>query len=638
MAVLRNVLHPCCRSGAGVVCALGLASALAVVVACGGETSEPAAPASDATPPEAAAVDPLSPLPAEAWSPAHAAHLLERSGFGGTPEEVARLAAMTPERAVASVLRADPGPLPPFDHSGVHDAGLEPFPPSRPATTKLARENGEALGVKVKPSGNRPLQPVVNRFFYWLRASRLETHRLAYWWAHRMVNTEWPLQEKMALFWHGHFAVNETKIRDYRKMLRQLEIFHLHGTGNFRTLLVEVSQDPAMLAFLDAGQNVKGAPNENFAREIMELFTMGVGHYSERDIREAARAFTGWNFDDLAFVVDPAKHDADEKTVLGETGPFDGVEVIDIILRQPVTADFIAAKLYRFLVRDEVDPALAPALGALLRDHGYEIEPFLRTVFRSRDFYSEASMATQIKSPVQLAVGTYRKLGLRNVPGVPDFNDTTAELGQQLFRPPTVAGWAYGRSWITPGLLMARGNFAYDVLFPDINFVPSDRLPMGFSVALVNDKIAQGYDITSATKPDTGAGAGAGAGGMEGGGMVAMANAMVDRDEDFNTRYGSFKGWQMAIAKVKPIPRTLAAVDLSGMVRAADATTPEAAVDVLLTRFLSVPADPEFRAGLVDYLEQDLGTGDLAYAEGYLEESLRRVLHLILSAPAYQLG
>ncbi len=644
MAVLRSVLPPRCRAtdrGPAPVAlsyrVLVLGVALAVLAACGADTSEPVTPTAQ-TPAPIAQADPLSPLPAEEWSPAHAAHLLERAGFGGTPEEVARLAAMTPERAVASVLRADPGPLPPFDHSGVHDPGLEPFPPSRPATTKLAREKGEALGVKVKPSGNRPLQPVVNRFFYWLRATRLETHRLAYWWAHRMINTGWPLQEKMALFWHGHFAVNETKIRDYRKMLRQLEIFHLHGTGNFRTLLVEVSQDPAMLAFLDAGQNVKGAPNENFAREIMELFTMGVGHYSETDIREAARAFTGWNFDDLAFVVDPAKHDDGEKTVLGETGPFDGVEVIDIILRQPVTADFISAKLYRYLVRDDVDPELAPALGALLRDNGYEIEPFLRTVFLSRDFYSEASMATQIKSPVQLAVGTYRKLGLRDVPGVPDFNDTTAELGQQLLRPPTVAGWAHGRSWITPGLLMARGNFAYDVLFPDINFVPTDRKPVGFAVTKVNDKIAQGYDITSATKPDGGGREGGMDGGMAGGGMVSMANAMVDRDEDFNTRYGSFKGWQMAIARVKPIPRTLAAVDLRGMVRDAQAATPAAAVDVLLARFLSVPADPEFRASLVGYLEAELGTDDLAYADDYLEEPLRRVLHLILSAPVYQLG
>ena len=159
------------------------------------------------------------------------------------------------------------------------------------------------MGVKVKPSGNRKLQPVVDRFFYWLRASRLETHRLSYWWAFRMLNNPYPLDEKISLFWHGHFATSETKVRDYRKLYLQNLLFREKGLGSFRDLMVAVAKDPAMLSFLDAGNNVKGSPNENFAREVMELFTMGVGNYSEEDIREAARAFTGWNYIDLKFVI-----------------------------------------------------------------------------------------------------------------------------------------------------------------------------------------------------------------------------------------------------------------------------------------------------------------------------------------------
>src|SRR5207342_2909733 len=282
----------------------------------------------------------LSPIPAEDWSYERAAHLLERAGFGGTPAEIQRLADMTPAQAVRYLVHfqdVDNSQLKPFEHSGIHDSGIEPFPVSRPATTDEAKTKGEALGVKVKPGGNRRMQPVVNKFFYWLRASRLETDRVAYWWADRMLNSQTPLQEKMALFWHGHFATNEDKVRDYRKMLQQLELFQNQGTGNFRTLLIGVAQDPAMLAFLDAGVNVKGAPNENFAREIMELFSMGVGNYSEKDIREAARAFTGWNFVDLTFRVNPDQHDDAAKTVLGQTGNFDGVAVIDVILQQPVT-------------------------------------------------------------------------------------------------------------------------------------------------------------------------------------------------------------------------------------------------------------------------------------------------------------
>src|SRR6202165_4898351 len=367
----------------------------------------------------------LTPISPADWNYDFAAHLLERAGFGGTPYEIQNLARMTPAQAVARLVRfegTDASKLPPFEHSGVHDPGLEPFPPSRPAVTDLAKEKGEALGIKVKPTGNRRLQPIVDEFFYWLRASVLETNRVAYWWANRMVTSPRPLQEKMALFWHGHFASNEAKVRDYRKLLGQLELFEKQGTGNFKDLTIAVAQDPAMLTFLDAGVNVRGASNENFAREIMELFTIGVGHYTEKDIREAARAFTGWNYVDLKFVVNKDQHDYGEKTFLGKTGRFDGVDVINIIMEQPATADFVAGKIYRYFVRQELSPELQKQLGSVLRDNHYEITPLLETIFRSHDFYSSASVGTQIKSPVQLAVSTFRKLGLQNVPGVPDFN------------------------------------------------------------------------------------------------------------------------------------------------------------------------------------------------------------------------
>src|SRR5580700_5651550 len=383
----------------------------------------------------------LKPITAADWNSDFAAQLLERAGFGGTPEEIQSLAKLTPSQAVARIVRfegTDASRLPAYDPSGIHDPGLEPFPPSRPAVTDEAKKTGEALGIQVKPDGSRRMQPVVNEFFYWLRASALETNRVAYWWAGRMLTSPDPLREKMALFWHGHFAVNESKVRDYRKLLDQLELFQQQGTGNFRDLMVSVAQDPAMLTFLDAGVNVKGAANENFAREIMELFTMGVGHYTEKDIREAARAFTGWNYVDLKFVVNKDQHDDGEKTFLGKTGRFDGVNVIDIIMEQPVTADYISGKIFRFFVREDLSPELQKQLGAVLRQSHYEITPLLEKIFLSRDFYSPASVGTQIKSPVELAVNTYRKLGLNSISGVPDFNVETGALGQQLFSPPTV--------------------------------------------------------------------------------------------------------------------------------------------------------------------------------------------------------
>ncbi len=571
--------------------------------------------------------DDLQPIAAGDWSQQHAAHLLERAGFGGTPAELARFAAMSSGQAVRTLVRYRQiaNPLPPFDPSGVHDAGLEPFATSRPAATNQARDSGEALGVKVKPGGNRRMQQVADRFLYWLRASRLETHRLGYWWANRMLTTQRPLEEKMTLFWHGHFATSEEKVRDYRKMQQQNELLRAHATGNFRTLLIAVAQDPAMLAYLDAAVNVKGAPNENFAREIMELFTMGVGNYCEQDIREAARAFTGWNYAGLEFVVNPAQHDNTDKTLLGRKGNLDGVQVIDILLAQPVTAEFIAAKLYRYFVREELSAPLQARLGELLSASKFEIAPFLETLFDSRDFYSDASVATRIKSPVELVISTYRKMGLTAVPGIPDFNDLTESLGQKLLFPPNVAGWANGTSWITPGLLFARGNFVYDTVFPPIDFVPTDRVPHPlYQIVPVADKLATGQDITTATKPE---------------GKEAPAMSMqADRDEDFNTRLASYHAWRKAIEKVKPIPRTLAQLDVSAMVRAAGCKTTQSAVDHLLARFLSMPIQGDTRQKIAAMLEADIGTADLTQADSYMEDALRNVLHVILSLPAYQLG
>jgi uncharacterized protein (DUF1800 family) len=574
-------------------------------------------------------VNPLTAISAQEWNADKARHLLERAGFGASPQEVAQFARMTPQQAVQTLVRYQriPDKFVPFEDSGSHDDGLEPFASSRPAATDLAKASGESLGVKVKPEGNRRVQQVADRYLYWLRASRLETHRLGYWWANRMLTTPRPLQEKLTLFWHGHFATSEEKVRDYRKLQLQNETLRQNANGKFRDLLIAVAKDPAMLAFLDAGVNVKGAPNENFAREIMELFTMGVGNYTETDIKEAARAFTGWNYDRLKFVVNPAQHDDSAKTVLGRTGRFDGEQVIDILLAQPATADFIAAKLYRYFVREDLSPELQKQLGQVLRDSRYDIAVFLETVFLSNDFYSQASMATRIKPPVELLISTYKKMELKSVPGIPDFNEQTEMLGQKLFYPPNVAGWAHGRSWITPGLLLARGNVMYDLVFPPIDFVAPDRTPNGlYQILGVADKLAQGMDVTTATQP-------------EGKTMGDMSMSMqADRDEDFNTRLASYHAWRKAIEKVKPIPRDTVQLNLSQLLRRADCKTTAQAVDHLLQRFVSVPVSDDVKQKLTALISDDLGTTDLKAADSYMEDALRNLLHVILSLPAYQLG
>ncbi len=573
----------------------------------------------------------LTPITAADWSYDRAAHLLSRAGFSGTPEDIQKLADMTPEQAVRSLVHHDSisnDHLPPFVHSGFWDETLIDFPPSRPAATDLAIEQGESMGIRVKPDHvNRHMQPVSDRFFYWLRATQLETRRIGYWWAERMLDTDRPLEEKMALFWHGHFATAENKVRDYRKMLGQIALFERHATGNFGELLVGVAQDPAMLYYLDAGVNVKGGANENFAREVMELFTMGVGNYTEQDVREAARAFTGWNFENLDFVVNAAKHDDGPKTFLGHTGTFDGVEVLELILDQPVTAEYIAAKIYRFFVRDDLSPALTAELGALLRDSAYELRPLLTTVFLSRDFYSEASYGAHIKGPVEHVVAMLKQLGAQDVPGIPDFNRTTIALGQHLLNPPSVAGWAEGRSWITPALLQERGNVAFDYLFPDIiGFQDPNFLSRGGD-GLVGERLRRGYDFGAAIAldddPDR---------------MSAFDLANKERDELFNTRVSGYRAWAEAVRKLIPTPRGAARVDLTQIVMDSGSKTTGEAVDALLARFLRMPISTDQRDAFVGFLDAELGTSDLERAGTYMEDPLRMVTHLIMSTPEYQIN
>lgn len=573
----------------------------------------------------------LDPIAEKDWSEVFAAHLASRAGFGAGSDEIKILASKTPKQAVESFVNGSGKVnVELFDHSGIFDEGLDPFPASRPATTNLAKEQGHALGIPVKPGGNRPLQPIVNKFFYWLRASRLETDRVAYWWANRMLVSNHPLKEKMALFWHGHFATNEDKVRDYRKMLKQLELLQERGLGNFRDLLIGVAQDPAMLMFLDAGVNTKDSPNENFAREIMELFSMGVGNYSEEDVQEAARAFTGWNSRNLEFFIDKDLHDSEGKKFLGREGSFGGIEVIDIILAQKVTAEFIASKIYRYFVNDDLANDEVEILGRALREKDYDLRDFMVSLFMSVDFYSIESRGAHIKGPVELVISTYRKLGLEAVPGAPDFNVVTGSLGQRLMHPPTVAGWSEGRGWITPSLLFERGNFVLDALFPDIGFVPPDRYPV-FTREVVNvqQRLRQGMSITAATKP-TGVG--------EGPGMIADSNLLADRDESFNTRLGSMRGWQMAIERVKPISRETISLNLTKMVLDAEADSPAEAVRLFHDLFFSVSLSDDLLEELSAFLLQETGTHDLRAFQEFLEEPLRKLLHNMLSLPEYQLG
>jgi uncharacterized protein (DUF1800 family) len=277
------------------------------------------------------------------------------------------------------------------------------------------------------------------------------------WWLREMLATPSPLTERMTLFWHNHFVSSQQKVKYSQLMYRQNMLLRQHALGNFGTMLHAVSKDPAMLIYLDNANNRKGAPNENFAREVMELFTLGEGHYTEQDIKEAARAFTGWSIepDTGEFKWRPFIHDDGVKTVFGRSGNFDGDAVLDILLAQPACAEFIVSKLWREFVSPDPDKAEVARIAQHFRDSRYDIKVALRDLFSSRAFWDAKNRATLVKSPVEMMVGALKQFEFSYDDPLP-FTFAVAQLGQNLFSPPNVKGWPGGDAWINSTTLLAR--------------------------------------------------------------------------------------------------------------------------------------------------------------------------------------
>lgn len=277
------------------------------------------------------------------------------------------------------------------------------------------------------------------------------------WWIEEMLVTPSPLTEKMVLFWHNHFVSSQQKVRSPQLMYRQHVLLRRHALGNFGEFLHAVAEDPAMVVYLDSASNRKGQPNENFAREVMELFTLGEGNYTERDVKEAARAFTGFSIDPDSgeFVFRRMQHDDGVKTVLGRTGSFDGHAVLDILLAQPQTAEHIVAKLWREFVSPAPDRDEVRRIARAFRDSRYDIKVALRALLTSDAFYAPENRASLIKSPVDLVVGTLRQFRFTTGDVLP-FTFQVAQFGQNLFAPPNVKGWPGGEAWINSTTLLAR--------------------------------------------------------------------------------------------------------------------------------------------------------------------------------------
>ncbi len=278
------------------------------------------------------------------------------------------------------------------------------------------------------------------------------------WWLYRMMFTKRPLEEKMTLFWHGHFATSNRKVGHPYAMYLQNMLFRSYGMGSFHELLYNVSKDPAMIIWLDNQQNRKGKPNENYAREIMELFTLGIGNYTEQDIKEAARAFTGWQTQSSGFFFNPKQHDNGSKTLLGVTGNLNGDDVVRILVARPAAAMFLARKLIRFFVFEDPSQEYVTRIAKVYSSSNYNIGQVLRAIFTSPEFLSKKSYHAHIKSPAELVVGTLKTLQIKKLDN--DLPTSMARMGQNLFEPPNVKGWDGGEAWIATDTMMERFNFA----------------------------------------------------------------------------------------------------------------------------------------------------------------------------------
>lgn len=286
------------------------------------------------------------------------------------------------------------------------------------------------------------------------------------WWLYRIMYGGHPLREKLSLFWHNHFATSNAKVQNVGYMVGQYDLIQRHALGSFAELLQGMSKDPAMMVWLDTIQSKKGTPNENYARELMELFSLGIGHYSEKDIREAARAFTGWEIKDGKFHENKSEFDASTKAVLGRTGEWRGQDIVRICLEQKACARFIVNKLYRFLISESEVPAAA-LIDPLAEKYAvdYDTGKLVETMLRSNLFFSEHAYRARIKSPVDFVAGMARSLEAQMGTNGSGVNLTVAlqTLGQQLFHPPSVKGWDGGTAWLNGQTLLFRQNLALDM-------------------------------------------------------------------------------------------------------------------------------------------------------------------------------
>ena len=522
----------------------------------------------------------LSPLPASDWDRNKAAHLLKRAGFGSSPAELDAWSTLSLEQAVDKLVNWQLIP----DNT--------PNPEWAKPDTTFEQKRQELR----KMSEDERKQAIM----LYRREQRQHVEEMRLWWLTRMLETPRPLQEKMTLFWHGHFATSVEKVQNAYYMWRQNDIFRRLANGNFEQMLVELGRDPAMLIWLDGEKSNLRAPNENYAREIMELFTLGEGHYTEDDIKNAAKAFTGWIVDrakeEAVFM--PARFSNEDKTFKGQTGNFKDTDIVRLILADPSCAEYLGKKLWTFFAHENPESGLIQALAENLRKNKYELKPFLRTLFLSSEFYSAQSMGNQIKSPVQWLISTCKSLEITRIPRLA--SNALRLLGQDLLAPPSVKGWDGGRTWISTATLLQRCNIARFMIYGGS---PANMglAPQGFKPATTSTSQATTATIT----------------GSQSGPLVKAtpgADEKAERQKKFMER--------MAQTKLPPM------INIPALVSTAGANS-QNCIHSLAGRLYQGPLNPQLEKNFSDYLGND--------TKSVNSEKIQGLLYLMMTRPEFEL-
>ncbi|MCW1887795.1 DUF1800 domain-containing protein [Luteolibacter flavescens] len=527
----------------------------------------------------------MLPAAPDEWTIQEAAHLLRRAGFGGSPAEIASFHALGRYRAVDSLL----SPAEPVD------AFVLPEWAKRETAAAEMRERAVAQReMRRSMQDMTPERADRTRREFNQQQQRLYRQRgveAQGWWLRRMLYTKAPLREKMVLFWHDHFASSIQKVRQPVLMMGQNELFRRHATGSFKDLTHGILKDPAMMLYLDTQTSKKGKPNENFAREVMELFTLGEGNYTEQDIKEAARAFTGYNLNRQNGTVfhNRRQWDGGDKTVFGRSGKFDGDDVIEVLFEQAAAASYVPRKLWEYFAAENPPEEGVAALARSFKAADFQVEPLLREIFRSQAFYSDKIVRNQIKSPIQFLVQMFKELELESPPHAYTVS-AQQQLGQVLFTPPNVAGWDWGKAWINTNTLLTRYNVA-GFITKGSQETPKPARNNGDDSMMTMDDAGMGMDMQ----------------------MEQMDRRQMRVSNQLQRAQQNWDGPDYE--KIAPRPLR---------------EDPEKLVDSLVQRFFQTPLGAKERGAFVEYAVSKKGAI-------FTNKEVGELCHLMMSTPHYQL-